>query len=242
MTQPNQRVPVMIHYFQHVPFEGIGSIAQWAETRGHAVTCTRFYLGEKPPPVDAVDWLIVMGGPMSVNDDNDYPWLTDEMAWIDRAIERGAIVLGICLGAQLIARALGARVSPNARREIGWYPVEKVASAAISPMGHAMADGLTAFHWHGETFDLPPGSVHLYRSQACENQGFSYGGRVVGLQYHMETTIQSVQALVANCSDELVEGPYIQTREEMLGDPSRFDRINAEMVRLLDHLHSLGRP
>jgi GMP synthase (glutamine-hydrolysing) len=228
-----------IHWFQHVPFEGLGSIAPWAERHGHAVTCTRFYRGEAPPRVGDIDWLIAMGGPMSANDEIAYPWLAAEKAFVVRAVAADKTVLGICLGAQMIARALGADVYPNTHREIGWFPVEKTASAAQSPVGNAIADRVVAFHWHGETFDLPPGAVHLAGSEACRHQAFSYADRVVGLQYHLETSRKSAEALVEHCADELVQGKYIQSENELLRDQSRFEGVNLEMERLLNRLQTI---
>lgn len=230
-----------IHYFQHVPFEGLGSIESWAIKRGHEITCSRLYLGDKRPPVDKIDWLIIMGGPMSVNDELEYPWLVEEMEFIKQAIEAGKTILGICLGAQFLAKVLGSDVYPNSHKEIGWFPVEKVAFASEENIGRVMADVVTAFHWHGETFDLPSGALQISRSEACENQAFVYNDRVIGLQFHLETTKASAEALITHCSHEIVEAEYIQTEKEMLSDQSRFDKINTEMERLLDHLQTTHR-
>lgn len=225
-----------IHYLQHVPFEGLGSIEPWAIRSGHVVTCTRLYANESCPAVDEIDWLIVMGGPMSVNDTGKHPWLSVEKAFVRRAVDAGMAVLGICLGAQLIAKVLGSDVHPNAHKEIGWFEVSKSKGAGASPAGAAFSGRTTAFHWHGETFDLPPGAVHLAQSEACRHQAFAYQDRVIGLQYHLETTPASAAALIENCANELVEGPFIQTADELLAEASRFDRINAEMERLLNYL------
>lgn len=200
------------------------------------VSCTRLFQGEPYPEIESIDWLIVMGGPMSVNDKIKYPWLAAEKRFVVKAIESGKPMLGICMGAQMIANVLGGRVYPNPHKEIGWFEVEKTESAAAAKTCPAFSDKTLAFHWHGETFELPPGAVHLARSEACENQAFAYGDRVLGLQYHLEMTRASAEALVVNCADELVDGTYIQSATEMLADPSRFDTINREMQRLLDHL------
>jgi len=230
-----------IHYFQHVPFEGLGSIEPWALKHRHEITCSRLYLGDKLPPVDRIDWLIIMGGPMSVNDESEYPWLVKEMKFVSHAIEAGRTILGVCLGAQLLAKVMGADIYPNTHKEIGWFPVEKAEIATEKSVGIVMADAVTVFHWHGETFDLPSGAVHLARSEACENQAFVYGDRIIGLQYHLETTKKSAEQLIKNCSHEIVEAKYIQTEKEILSDQSRFDKINSEMERILDYLQSSFR-
>jgi GMP synthase-like glutamine amidotransferase len=230
-----------IHYFQHVPFEGLGSIEPWAIKQGHEITCSRLYLGDKHPPVDRIDWLIILGGPMSVNDELEYPWLVEEMEFIKQAIEAGKTILGICLGAQLLTKVIGSHVYPNSHKEIGWFPVEKVGKATEEKIGRVMADVVTAFHWHGETFDIPLGAVHLARSEGCENQAFVYGDRVIGLQYHLETTKESAEALIKHCLHEIVEAKYIQSEQEMLSDQSNFNKINIEMERLLDHLQTTPR-
>ncbi len=204
-----------LHYLQHVPFEGPGRILSWAETAGAAITATRLYRDEPLPATSAFDLLVIMGGPMSTHDTDRHPWLVPEKAFIRHAIDAGKAVLGICLGAQLVAEALGARVYPNERREIGWFAIQRTAPAAGHPIGACLPPRLTVFHWHGDTFDLPAGSLALARSAACRHQGFVFGRRVVGLQFHLETTPETMQALIANGSDDLRPGPYVQTVEDM---------------------------
>ena len=223
------------HYLQHVPFEGLGSIGPWLQGAGARVTGTRFYEDAALPPLAEVDLLVVMGGPMSVNDETALPWLVAEKRYVRQVIECGTPVLGVCLGAQLIASALGARVYPNRVKEIGWLPVAAppVAGDGVFPLPSA----IEVFHWHGETFDLPQGAVRLASSEGCANQAFQLGDRVVGLQFHLETTPASAQAIVENCRDELIPGPYVQSEETLLGvGPERYEAINAVMERLLEFL------
>jgi GMP synthase (glutamine-hydrolysing) len=229
-----------VHYLQHVPFEGIGSIAAWLTTRGAQVSATRFYESAQLPHPDDFDWLIVMGGPMSVNDEQHYPWLVPEKRLIREAIAGHKVVLGICLGAQLIANALGARVYPNADPEIGWLPIERVAAAGAHPCAGLFPPRCEVFHWHGETFDLPPGAVHLAQSTACANQAFLLGQRVLGLQFHLETTTASVQALIDNCGDELTSGRYVQSAQEMLATAERCAPINRLMADILSYFERMG--
>jgi GMP synthase (glutamine-hydrolysing) len=225
-----------IHFLQHVPFEGLASIRGWIERGGHTVGCTRLYAGDGLPRPDALDLLIVMGGPMGVHDVGDHPWLAAEKAFLRAAIDAGKRVLGICLGAQLIADVLGARVYPNRQKEIGWFPVTRADGAEDTPFGRLLPATFMAFHWHGDTFDLPPGAVHLGHSAACRNQAFAVGERILGLQFHLETTPESARELIEHGGDELVDGPTIQSADEMLVDPARFEVLNRLMFALLDGL------
>jgi GMP synthase-like glutamine amidotransferase len=229
-----------IHYFQHVPFEGLGSIEPWVTSNAAKISATKFYKDPHLPRVHDIDWLIVMGGPMSANDDQLYPWLHAEKNFIAEAIAEGKIVLGVCLGAQLIARALGAEVFPNPNREIGWFPVERLTENTYSSLSNTIPSTLEAFHWHGETFELPAQSVHLARSMGCDNQAFCIGEHVLGLQFHLEVTPLIVRSLIEQCQGDLVPGRYVQSPAEMLAVPSRFHRINAVMDALLDHWNHPG--
>lgn len=222
---------------QHVAFEGPGAIEGWLARHDHSLSRVRLFAGELLPAVGDFDWLIVMGGPMGANDDDRYPWLHGEKELIRAAIEEGKIVLGICLGAQLIASALGARVFANPHREIGWFPVTRTADAAAQRLGRVFPERCEVFHWHGDTFDLPAGGVRLASSEACLNQAFCVGERVLGLQFHVETTAGSAAELVTRCGDELAQGgDYVQTPEQMLVAPERFDRANTLMADVLSAL------
>ncbi len=223
-----------VHWIQHVPFEGLGSIEPWLAGRGARVSVSRMFENPVFPRLDDLDFLIVMGGPMSVNDEKELPWLREEKKFIDDAITAGLSVLGICLGAQLIASARGAAVRRGRRAEIGWFPVERVRKGDSGALFAALPARAEVFHWHGETFDLPPGARHLARSEACENQAFSLGDRVLGLQFHLETTPAGVRDLIANSGSDLVPGPYIQSPKEMLGPASRFTAVNAVLDGLLE--------
>jgi len=223
------------HYFQHVPFEGLGSMDAWLREAGYQISVTRRYAGERAPDPADIDLLIVMGGPMSVNDEAGYPWLVAEKDFIRRWIHADRPLLGVCLGAQLIASALRARVYPNAVKEIGWFPV-----TAVTPLPeHAFRfpPEQTVFHWHGETFDLPPGAIHLARSTGCEHQAFQVGRHVIGLQFHLETTREAAAALIANCRNELTSAPYIQDETTLRSAPPQAYRtINLLMADLLNYI------
>ena len=223
------------HYLQHVPFEGLGSIEPWLTAEGYKITQTRFFDSAALPDLQGIDLLIVMGGPMSVNDEEKFPWLVEEKKFIRDAIESGTPVLGICLGAQLIASAMGAAVYGNPHKEIGWFPVRGVASPDADVF--SFPPSMDVFHWHGETFDLSPGAIHLARSEGCENQAFQLGSSVIGLQFHLETTVESAQAIVHHCRDELIPSQYVQTSEEILSAmPVRYKSINELMGHVLAFL------
>ena len=221
------------HYLQHVPFEGLGSIETWLQSMHADVSVTRFFEEPALPDPGDVDLLVVMGGPMSVNDETGYPWLVPEKEFIRNAIEENRAVIGICLGAQLIACAMGAAVYPNREKEIGWFPVtaEPVSGADDR---FSFPRELLVFHWHGETFDLPEGATWLARSYACENQAFQLGRRVIGMQFHLETTPDAARDIVHHCRDELQPSRYVQSGAEILGaEDSNYAAINAWMDKVL---------
>jgi len=223
------------HYFQHVPFEDLGSIRSWLLAAGYAITRTPFFESATLPRPDQIDLLVVLGGPMSVNDEGRYPWLAVEKKFIRDLITSGKPVLGICLGAQLIACALGAKVYPNAVKEIGWFPVYGVSSGDTSIFHFPKS--VQTFHWHGETFDLPDGAARLAKSNACDNQAFQLGRSVIGLQFHLETTPESAHNLVTHCRDEIHPAPSIQTETEILSaEPERYQTINHLMDEVLSFL------
>jgi GMP synthase (glutamine-hydrolysing) len=225
-----------IQVFQHVPFEGLGCIAPWAAAKGHTVSTCGLYQNDPLPGSDQFDWLIVLGGPMGVYDETQYPWLVDEKRQIEAAIHAGKTVLGICLGAQLIAAVLGKKVRRNPYREIGWFPLNLTPAARRDPVFGFLPEVCPAFHWHGDTFEIPVGAIHLASSEACPNQAYLYEKRVLGLQFHLETTLAAAQALVARCADELTAGPFIQKPEQILASPEQFDAVNQKMIGILDRL------
>ena len=222
------------HVLQHAPFEGIGSIAGWLEARDATVTTTRFYESPDLPALDDIDLVIAMGGPMSVNDEETLPWLVAEKAFLRAAIDQGIAVLGICLGAQLIASACGAKVYPGRQREIGWFPIEKVSNTENT---FPFPSSARVLRWHGETFDLPAGAEHLARSAACEHQAFALGGRVLGLQFHPEVTRESLATMLEHSREDLVPGAFVQSEAEILAaDAGDFTRLAGLTAALLDHL------
>lgn len=222
-----------IHYLQHVHFEGPGCIADWVAEKGHELTATRLYLNEDFPDIDAIDWLIIMGGPMSANDSERIGWLDPEKEFIKRAIDTGKTVIGICLGSQLIASALGGKVYTNKHKEIGWLP--------IFPQGkqpNILFDKETeysVFHWHGETFSLPEGAQLLASSEACTNQAFSYGKSVLGLQFHFEATADTLQQMITFDKGDIDGSRYTQSAQYIISQPGLIAQNNNRMFGILDH-------
>jgi GMP synthase-like glutamine amidotransferase len=225
------------HYLQHVPFEGLGSIEPWLRAADYEITSTRFFESTDLPNPDEIDLLIVMGGPMSVNDEAEHPWLIKEKRFIRRCIEGGKSALGVCLGAQLIASAMGARVYRHHTREIGWFPIQAVPVVGGSTF--CFPASVEVFHWHGETFDLPPGARLLARSEACENQAFQLGRSVIGLQFHLETTPDTAREIVAHCRGELLPSKYVQSEAEIVAAaPEKYQNINQLMAEILSCLRA----
>ena len=194
-----------------------------------AVSVTRLFEEPALPDPADVDLLVIMGGPMSINDEAGYPWLAAEKEFIRSAIEQDKAVVGICLGAQLITGAMGAAVYPNREKEIGWFPIAgEMADGAQESF--SFPEELLVFHWHGETFDLPHGAVRLAAGAACRNQAFQLGSRVIGMQFHLETTPGAARDIVHLCRNELHPSRYVQSEAEILGaKDSNYAEINAWM-------------
>jgi GMP synthase-like glutamine amidotransferase len=202
-----------IHYLQHVPFEDAANIAVWARDQGHAVTSTRLCEAEPLPALDSFDWLVIMGGPMNIYQHDAHPWLGPEKKFIERAIEHQKLVLGICLGAQLVADVLGGEVTQNSHKEIGWFHVSLTDQGCRAPLLKGFPQRFQAFHWHGDTFSIPSGAERLAESEACANQAFQYAGRVLGLQFHLDYSVESIEKMLRHCGHELSDGPYVQSAE-----------------------------
>ncbi len=221
-----------VHWFCHAPFEDLGCIAPWLAARHANVTCTRLHEGGVPPPPEQYDWLIVMGGPMNVYEFQRYPWLKGERDAIRAALSAGKRVLGICLGAQLLADVLGGQVARNVHQEIGWFQVELTPAGRAARAFAESQPQFQAFHWHGDTFAIPPGYDNLATSEACANQAFaSRDARVVGLQFHPEITAANARVWFEH--ERPAPGRYVQTPEEILRELPYFAQNNRQMYRLL---------
>ena len=207
--------------FQHHPLEGLGTIQHWLESHQASITYHKFFEDQSIPNIDDYDALIIMGGPMSVNDEDEHPWITDAVKTIKRAIDSNKKVLGICLGAQLIAKSLGAIVKPNQHKEIGLHPIFPVKTSNTDVF--TFPNPLNVIHWHSQTFDIPPNATHIAQSEACSNQGFQLGKNVIGLQFHLELDKDSLESLVKEFKDQLIQDQYVHNE----------GRINSSLTRNL---------
>ena len=216
-----------VHYFQHIEDEGLGSAESWLNKHHADVSVTEFFRLAKGvtcielPNPDDVDLLIIMGGEMSVNDGDIYPWLIAEKRWIRHFIELGKPVVGLCLGGQLIASCLGATVKKNHLKEIGWWPIKSRNVLSWTHDIFPFPNSITALSWHGDTFDLPEGALWLAQSDACAHQAFQYSARVIGFQFHPEITPKNLKLFLSDYGyDEMVldvdKNTYIQTKLEMI--------------------------
>jgi GMP synthase-like glutamine amidotransferase len=225
-----------IHYFQHVPYEGLGYIEEWISTSGHLLSATKFYEKSSFPAPDEFDFLIIMGGSMSVNDEHRYSWLAEEKAFIRKAIDAGKTVLGICLGSQLVSSALGAKVYRNKEKEIGWFDIELTANNTETDLFPGFERKTRVFHWHGDTFDIPDGAVHLASSDCCKNQAYVYNKKVLALQFHLEPTPDLLSQMLDHGRSDLTKGSYVQTEEEILSRTSLIEDNRKLLFELLDKL------
>lgn len=226
-----------VQVLQHVDFEDAAGIADWAARRGHGVAATRLFAGDPLPGLKDFDFLAVMGGPMNIYEHLEHPWLEQEKLFLRRAVDADKAVLGVCLGAQLLADVLGGAVRQGVYKEIGWLPVRSTPEG----YGHTLIKGFPAayvpLHWHGDTFSIPPGAVRLAESEACPNQAFALGERVAGLQFHLETTAASLERLMAHCGSELAEGgPYVQQPEQLRAGLSNTEQTHRLLALLLDRM------
>lgn len=222
-----------IHVITHVPYEGIGCIQNWINTKEHQLSFTKMYEDQLFPSNNQFDWLIVMGGPMSVYEEDIYPWLKAEKEFILKAINNGKVVLGICLGSQFIADVLGAKVYPNKIKEIGWLSVSKTGAHSIS---NSFPDTTTVFQWHGDTFDIPNKAQRLFESKVCPNQAFIYNDKVLALQFHYEATPSTIDEMLINGASELIPEDTVQTAEVIKQSAHLTVQNNDRMYNILDYL------
>jgi GMP synthase-like glutamine amidotransferase len=225
------------HIFQHLPIEGPGNIQPWLANGGFKISYTHFFSSVLIPEVQEVDFLIIMGGSMSVNDEDKFPWLVAEKQYLRDFIKTGKPVLGICLGSQMIASALGAGVYPNNEKEIGWFPVKGLQYS--DPSIFSFPGEFIPLHWHGETFDLPEGAVLLATSEACKHQAFQFGKKVLALQFHPEATRETLQDFVHHFKNEIIPGEFIQSESEILaGGNKNIKQMVLLMNKVLRYLVS----
>lgn len=228
--------PLRIHFFQHISFEGLANIETWCVEKGHSLSGTKFFENSALPELSDMDWLIIMGGPMSVYDEEKFTWLAAEKQFIKKASQAGKTIIGICLGAQLLAEILGAKVYQNDYKEIGWFPVALTSEGQENQLFSNFENDATVFHWHGDTFDLPRKAVHLAQSEACKNQAFLYNKKILGLQFHLEMNEQSLKEMLENGASELISAKYIQTKNEIWKRQNLLATNKKMLFTILDNL------
>ncbi len=227
---------------QHTENPGDTYLTQWAEHHGHIWECILVPAANELPRLREVDCLVVLGGPMSVWEEDRYPWLRKEKFYIEGFIEAEKPVLGICLGVQLLADVLGARTYKGSHKEIGWFTAETAGESRQTWLGDTLPARFETFLWHGDSYELPDGAVRLARSDAFENQGFIWN-QTLGLQFHLEVTPDWVNMLANRDAGELVAAPYVQSADVILGKPaSLYLHNNALMNALLQKWLGSVRP
>lgn len=178
---------------RHVAFEDLGSLAKALDQQNYTVKYVEAGADDLTSIDPSIDLLVVLGGPIGAYDEQDYPFLIDELCLLERRLVKDMPTLGICLGAQLMARALGARVYPGSRKEIGWFPLSLSSTGKQTPLAHLAEEKTAVLHWHGDTFDLPAGATHLAASTLYHNQAFSWKQGGLALQFHPEVTTQGLE-------------------------------------------------
>lgn len=225
-----------VHYLQHVPYERPGIIEDWVKEGKHVLTRTQLFRSPEFPDLDEVDLLIVLGGPMGANDESEYSWLSREKGYVESALEAEVPVLGICLGAQIIASVLGADVHTAKYDEVGWFPIELTEEGKSHPLVRGWPDELDVLHWHGDAFEIPDGATHLATSDGCENQAFVHDDLALGLQFHVEMRPEDVRYMLDSAGDHGLRGPRVQEAETIREGVDRAERGNVLMKGTLKNL------
>lgn len=225
-----------IHYIQHEKFEDLGCIRTWLQASTHTISHTHIYENELLPKAEGIDFLIILGGSMGANDDAIFAWMTPEKILIKNCIEQNKKVLGICLGAQLVASVLGAKVYPNAHKEIGWFDINLTENAKKSVIFSNIPENFTTMHWHGDTFDLPQNATLIASSQATQNQAFTYNHEyIVGLQFHPEMTQEAINGMFDE-TGQLQTDVYVQSNVEIASKYHLCEQNNEYMNKILKNL------
>ncbi|WP_138754407.1 type 1 glutamine amidotransferase [Paenibacillus sinopodophylli] len=220
--------------FKHFEFDDEEAFRTWVNHNGHHLVMREPSLGVDLGWIDELDLLVICGGPMSVYEEELYPWLVEEKQFVQHAIALGKKVLGICFGAQMIAELLGSPVYKNEHKEIGWHTVNRTSDEHSWLSG--LSESFLSFQWHGDTFDLPNDTRLLAYSDACKVQAFAYEDHVLALQFHLETTPACMEEMFANWYAELIEAPYIQSAEQIRSCYGQSKQSHKALHRILDRI------
>jgi GMP synthase-like glutamine amidotransferase len=225
-----------IHCLQHVTFENPGTIVEWAKNHHHIISYTHFFEENFTlPNVNAIDALLVMGGYMNVDEEEKYPWLVAEKQFIKDVTAVNKKVMGICLGSQLIATALGSKVYYASEKEIGFFPINFTSEALQHSLFNHFTNPYNVLHWHGDTFDLPRNATLIASTGACKHQAFLIGTNVLGLQFHFEMNETVIEDMLLHDGHELEEqGNFIQTKEIIRQHYHHLQQNKKDMFLLLD--------
>jgi GMP synthase-like glutamine amidotransferase len=228
-----------IYIFQHTPFEGPGYIQTWAEKQNKELHIVPVYQDVELPSQDEVDFLIVLGGPMSIRDRAKLPWLDSEIDFLYEYTSRGKKALGICLGAQLLADAIGGRVSKGTT-EIGWYPVKSAPAREASNIFRTFPKEFTPLHWHSETFSMPSDAYRTTGTIVTPNQSFDFKGRIVGIQYHLEVDEALLEDFIRSADRVFPKGKYVGTEDQIRAGKVHMPKNQALLTRVLDTMLGTG--
>ena len=204
------------HSLEHVHFENTAGLSPLLASNGFKLNQSALYNSEPLPEIDDFELLIIMGGPMGVHDEDKFSWLKPEKVFIEKCISAKKKIIGICLGAQLLADVFGAKVYSNKYKEIGWHKVRLTGDSKKSRLFKDFPDEFTPFHWHGDTFDIPSGCIRTSESEVCANQSFVFDDRIIALQFHLESTQESIKNLIKYSGEDIMDSPYIQNPDLML--------------------------
>lgn len=223
-----------IHYIQHEKLEDLGCIRLWLLTNNDTISYTHIWENPVFPEAENVDMLIILGGSMSANDDDKYEWMTAEKVFIQKCLQYNVAILGICLGSQLVANVLGAKVYAAPQKEIGWFDITAYSESEANPIFNILPKEFITLHFHGDTFDLPHQTKLLYSSQQTKNQAFAYKNNVIGLQFHLEMIKSGISELFTLLKDE--PSGTIQSKDFVLSKVKYIEQNNDFMYSLLDWL------
>jgi GMP synthase-like glutamine amidotransferase len=230
-----------IHCFQHVAFENPGTILEWANNKQHSLSYTNYFEDNfSLPSIGDIDALIIMGGSMNVDQYDKFPWLKAEKQFIKQAIDAGKKVIGICLGSQLIASALGVRVYAAKETEIGFFAINFTDNALENLLFNHFTNPYNVFQWHGDTFDLPANAEMIASSESCKNQAYLINKNVLGLQFHFEMNESVIEDMLLYDGHELEEkGKFIQQPDEIRTQFQYLKQNQQDLFLLLDKFFNL---